>query len=99
MSKLTKKDIKAIEDLGWSVEIYNDGSYCLENYSSFGGDMIIEAENREEIIQSCKNYDAEDEFNVWYGAHNGEPSNPKHLWDDCLDKGEKYQQLKDVLTK
>lgn len=98
MSKLTKKDIKDIEELGWSVEKTDDG-YCLETYSNCGGDMVIEAKTKEEIITQCENYDEEEEFRVWYGTNNGEPSNPKHLWDDCLDKGEKYEQLKEVLQR
>lgn len=98
MSKLTKKNIKEIESIGWSVK-ETDYGYCLENYSNCGGDMVIEAQTKEEIINQCENYDEEEEFRVWYGANNGEPSNPKHLWDDCLDKGEKYEQLKNVLTK
>ena len=99
MSKLTKKDIKLIEGLGWSFQQYEDGSYCLENYSPAGCDMVIEAENREEIIDYCKNFDPEEEFNVWYGAHNGEPSCPGDLWQDCLDMEEMYQALKNLLTK
>ena len=98
MSKLTKKDIKAIEELGWSVEKI-DNTYCLENYSPCGGDMVIEAETKEEIIEYCDGYDADDEFNCWYGAKKGEPQTPSELWQDCLDKGEMYQALKDVLTK
>ena len=94
--KLTKKDIKAIENLGWSVEKTDDG-YCLENYSPCGGDMVIEEKTKEDIIAYCENYDAEEEFDCWYGAKNGEPSSPSELWQDCLDKGEMYRQLKDLL--
>lgn len=96
MSKLTKKDIETIEGLGWSVEKTDDG-YLLENYSPCGGDMVIEEETKEGIIEYCKNYDAEDEFNCWWGAHNGEPSTPSELWQDCLDKGEMYNELRKVL--
>lgn len=100
MSKLTKKDIKAIEELGWSVEKGDDGCYCLENYSPAGGDMVIEGvKTKEEIIDSCDNYDAEDEFNCWYGVKNGEPSSPGDLWQDCLAKGEMYDKLKEVLER
>lgn len=98
MSKLTKKDIKAIENLGWSVK-KTDNGYCLENYSPAGGDMIIEEETKEDIIQHCKNFDAEEEFRVWYGANNGEPSCPGDLWEDCLEQEKMYEQLKDVLTR
>ena len=96
--KLTKKDIKAIEKLGWSVQITEDG-YCLENYSPCGGDMVIEEKTKEDIIEYCKNFDAEEEFNVWYGAHNGEPSCPGDLWEDCLNMEEMYTQLKETLEK
>lgn len=94
--KLTKKDIKAIEKLGWSVEKTSDG-YVLENYSPSGGDMVIEEKTKEDIIEYCENYDAEEEFSVWYGANNGEPSCPGDLWEDCLEKGKMYQELADVL--
>lgn len=96
--KLTKKDIKTIEELGWSVE-QTDNGYCLTNYSPAGGEMNIEAKTKEEIIDSCNNYDAEDEFNCWYGANNGEPSSPGDLWQDCLAKGEMYDKLKEVLER
>lgn len=95
--KLTKKDIQAIENLDWSLEITGNG-YVLENYSPAGGDMIIEASSKEEIIEYCDNYDAEEEFSVWYGAKKGEPSTPGELWQDCLDKGEMYDKLKEALT-
>lgn len=96
--KLTKKDIMAIEELGWSVHKTSNG-YCLENYSPEGGDMVIEEQDKEGIINYCDNYDAEEEFEVWYGAHNGEPLNPGELWQDCLDKGEMYDKLKEVLEQ
>ena len=100
MSKLTKKDIKAIEELGWGVDKDDYDCYTLENWSPSGGDMVIEnIKSKEDIIEYCEHYDAEDEFNCWYGANNGEPSCPGDLWQDCLDKGEMYQALKDVLTK
>lgn len=99
MSKLTKKDIKAIQELGWGVEKTSDGGYCLENWSPSGGDMVIETDSKEGIIEYCDNYDAEDEFNCWYGANNGEPSCPGDLWEDCLAKGDMYDKLKDVLTR
>lgn len=98
MSKLTKKDIKAIEELGWSIDKTDDG-YCLENYSPCGCDMVIEAKTKEEIIEFCNNYDAEEEFKVWYGANNGEPSCPGDLWQDCLAQDEMYEQLRLVLDK
>ena len=96
--KLTKKDIKAIEDLGWSFKQTKDG-YFLENYSPAGGDMVIEVETKEEIIEYCENYDAEEEFDVWYGVHRGEPTRPSELWDDCLEKGKMYDALKEALTQ
>ena len=98
MSKLTKKDIKVIEDLGWSVE-KTDNGYFLENYSPAGGDMVIEEKTKEDIIQHCKNFDAEEEFNIWYGANNGEPSCPGDLWQDCLAQGEMYEELRLALDK
>ena len=95
--KLTKKDIKNIEKLGWSVKQTKDG-YCLENWSPAGGDMIIEESDKEGIIHYCEYYDPEEEFNVWWGAKRGEPSTPSELWQDCLDKGEMYDKLKEALT-
>ena len=96
--RLTKKEIERISGLGWSVKETEDG-YVLENWSDGGGDMVIEAKTKQEIIDQCDSYDEEDEFRVWYGANNGEPSNPQHLWNDCLDKGEKYQTLRDALSE
>lgn len=98
--KLTKKDIKAIEELGWSIHIHNDGAYFLENYSPAGCDMVIEdVASKEEIIERCESFDPEEEFNVWYGAHNGEPECPGDLWQDCLDMEEMYDKLKEVLDE
>lgn len=96
--KLTKTDIKAIEKLGWSVQETENG-YCLENWSDAGCDMIIRGETKEYIINSCKCYDAEETFRLWYGANNGEPSNPGRLWEDCLQQGEMYDALLKVLEK
>lgn len=98
MSKLTKKEIKAIEELGWSVEKTDDG-YCLENYSPCGCDMCVEIESKEALIEYCENFDAEEEFNVWYGANRGEPSCPGDLWQDCLDMQEMYDNLKEALER
>lgn len=96
--KLTKKDIKQIENLGQSVEETEDG-YCLENYSPAGGDMVIETntKDKEEIIDYCDRYDAEEEFDVWYGAKNGEPSSPGELWEDCLAKGKMFEKLSNAI--
>lgn len=96
--KLTKKEIEVIEELGWSVEETESG-YFLENFSPAGGDMVIEVPDKEGIINYCENYDAEDEFNVWWGVGKGEPSTPSELWQDCLDKGEMFKQLKELLIK
>ena len=96
--KLTKTNIKAIEDLGWSVEVNEDG-YCLETWSDAGCDMVVEGKTKEELINSCKCYDAEEEFRVWYGANCGEPSNPGRLWEDCLQQGEMYEALLKVLEQ
>ena len=96
--KLTKKDISKIEGLGWSIEKDDWGCYSLENYSPAGGDMVLEnIETKEQLIEACENYDAEDEFSVWYNAKNGEPSNPGDLWEDCLAKGEMYTELANAL--
>lgn len=96
--KLTKKEIKAIEELGWSIK-ETDYGYFLENWSPAGGDMVIEVPDKEGIINYCENYDAEDEFNVWWGVDKGEPSTPSALWQDCLDKDEMFKQLKELLIK
>jgi hypothetical protein len=100
MSKLNKKQIKAIETAGWSIEKGDDGCYCLENYSPAGGEMVIEGVNSAEtIIEYCENFDPEEEFNVWYGAHNGEPQSPGDLWEDCLAMGRMYSQLQDLIER
>lgn len=96
--KLTKTDIKKIENLGWSIKKTEDG-YCLENFSPAGGDMVIEEKTKEDIIQYCDNYDPQEEFDVWYGAKRGEPTSPGELWNDCIEKGKMYDELKEVLTK
>ena len=95
--KLTKKDIKKIEDLGWSVEVHKDGSYCLENFSPAGGDMIIEEDSKEDIITHCENFDADEEFDLWYGANRGEPSTPSELLRDCEEQAKMYEQLAEAL--
>ena len=94
--KLTKKDIKKIEDLGWSVKETEDG-YFLENYSPAGGDMIIEVPDKEGIIEYCDGYDPDEEFDAWWHAGRGEPSTPSDLWEDCLEKGKMFEALANVL--
>lgn len=94
--KLTKKEIKAIEDLGWSVR-NTDYGYCLENYSPAGEDLVIEEQNKEGIIHYCEYYDEDEHFDVWYGANRGEPSSPSELIKDCIAIGEMLEELRKVL--
>jgi len=96
--KLTKANIKAIEDLGWSVE-KTDFGYCLENYSPAGEELVIEVEDKESIISYCDNYDCDEHFELWYGANRGEPSSPRALMDDCDAIGEMLEQLGEVLKQ
>lgn len=96
--KLTKKEIKQIENLGWSVKETEDG-YFLENYSPAGGDMVVEtnSKDKEEIINYCDTYDADEEFDIWYGVHRGEPTIPSELWEDCLAKGKMFEELSNAI--
>lgn len=95
--KLTKKDIKKIEDLGWNVTKHEDGMYTLETWSPANGDMIIEEYSKEDIILACERFDADEEFSLWYGANRGEPSSPGDLWKDCEAQAEMYEKLAEVL--
>lgn len=51
----------------------------------------------EDIIQQCENYDPEEEFRVWYGANNGEPSSPRTLFDNCEKIGDNLDELSRLL--
>lgn len=97
--KLTKKLIKELEESVPEVGITNHGDYysvyvdnpCGQDFSyeiTKGKDEV------EELITCCENYDEEDEFRAWYGANNGEPSNPGVLWDNCVAIGEALEKLK-----
>lgn len=94
--ELTKEDIQKIEDLGWCVEKTEYG-YSLRNYSPSDGDMSFDAQSKEDIISYCENFDPEEEFDLWYGVHRGEPTSPSELWRDCMDKQEMYEQLANIL--
>lgn len=94
--KLTKKEINAIQKLGWHIEI-TDSGYFLENYSPAGGDMVIETEDKEGIINYCNGYDPDEEFECWYHVGRGEPSTPGDLWEDCLEKGKMLNELVKIL--
>ena len=47
--KLTKVDIKKIEDLGWNVRENTKDFICIRNYSPAGEDMTLEVNSREYI--------------------------------------------------
>ena len=85
-----------VRDMACSVAFYRQ-VLGLEIIQDFGanktltGGLCLQSADSWADLTGCQD--------IVYGANNGEPSNPKHLWDDCLDKGEKYEQLKDVLTK
>lgn len=96
--KITKKIIKAIESLHWSVRKSDDGTYTLENFSPAGGDMVIEGvRTTEDIIEYCDNFDPDEEFDLWYGANRGEPSTPRELLRDCEAQAQMYDELDNVL--
>ena len=94
--ELTKNKIKAIEDLGWSVQETEDG-YVFRNYSPADGEMYIEEPTLEGVIDYCENFDADEEFDVWYGANRGEPSSPSALIEDCKEQERMYQELAELL--
>ena len=107
--KLNKKIIKAIEKKIPEIGIREEEKYysvyvdnpCGQDFSY----EIAKGENEiEDLISCCDNYDAEEEFRVWYGANNGEPSNPGVLWDNCEEIGETLRNLQlfleyDILNK
>lgn len=103
MSKLTKKQIAKIEDIGWNVDVGEDGYYTLQSWSPADGEMNIYAKSVEEIIDQCENYDVDEEFNIyWEAKHNGfrgVPSTPTALYNDCVAKGEMYEELARVLKQ
>ena len=107
--KLTKKLIKELEKSVPEVGITDEGDYysvyvdnpCQQDFSF----EITKGEDEvENLITCCDNYDAEEEFRVWYGANNGEPSNPGVLWENCEEIGETLRNLQlfleyDILNK
>ena len=97
--KLSKKLIKAIESTIPEIGITDKGDYFSVYVDNrCGEDFTIEInkgkDEVEELITSCDNYDAEEEFSVWYGANRGEPSNPGVLWNNCEEIGESLEHLK-----
>lgn len=97
--KLTKKTIKAIESTIPEIGITDEGDYySVYVDNSCGQDFSYEIskgkEEIENLITCCDNYDAEEEFKMWYGANRGEPSNPGVLWENCEEIGESLEHLK-----
>ncbi len=95
--KLTKVDIKKIEDLGWNVRENTKDFICIRNYSPAGEDMTLEVNSREDLITACENFDVDEHFELWYGANNGEPSTPRLLLQDCEAQAKMYEALAEAL--
>lgn len=95
--KLTKEDVKKIEDLGWTVQKNQTGNIVIANYSPSGEDMTTEVSSKEELISVCEDFDPDEHFDLWYGANRGEPSSPSELIRDCDDQLEMYEALAEAL--
>ena len=73
--------------------IYVDNA-CDEDFELTINKSDHEIEN---IINSCEGFDSEEHFRMWFGANNGEPSNPRTLLDNCEEIGEHLEELKYLL--
>ena len=79
-TKLSKKQIKACEDTGWSVASYgrfSDGSACveLETSSSLGEDFILTVgieDFANDLSEQYENFDPEEHaINIYLAARDG----------------------------
>lgn len=100
--KLNKKIITLIEEK-CNVSVSKNGKYfyfyvdntCGEDYQ-----FTIEDTTHaiEDIINYCDGFDAGEHFKLWYGANNGEPSDPRTLLDNCEEIGDNLKELSLLLT-
>lgn len=100
MNKLVFKYLK--ENVkGVSIDRSRSGKYytfyvdnaCCEDYE-FEIEKTTTKQELEEIINYCDSYDVNEHFSMWYGAHNGEPSDPRVLLNNCEEIEENLQELK-----
>lgn len=99
MKKLTKKVIKAIENLGWLVEEYNE-EYMLEQSSPAGEDIVEYIRKGEDIVSQLwdiyANFDKDEHVEMLLQTkQNGTAGVPsaRVLVEDAEEIEEMYKQL------
>ena len=92
--KYLKENVKGVSigESGKYYTFYVDNT-CCEDYE-FEIEKTTTKQELEEIINYCDSFDVGDHFNMWYGANNGEPSDPQDLLDNCKEINENLQDLK-----
>jgi len=101
--KLTKKLIEKIESQT-NCSVRDEGDYWIIYVDNSAGEDYFEEiqkgkEEVEELLHNCDNFDPEDHFSLWYGAHNGEPQCPGDLWNNCVEIAESLDELAYLLRE
>lgn len=102
MKKLTKEQVKQIEDLGW---VFNDSMTSINQATPAGEDYWIEANNQEELINNIKceyeNFDIDEHVEMWLEAkRNGVSGVPSavELVDDAKEIDSMLEKLYDIVN-
>lgn len=70
----------------YDFNVYDTGDgFELSQYTPEGEDWYIYLNNLEDIVEYAEDFDAGEEFKVWFGANRGEPD-VAELWEDQLWK-------------
>ena len=95
--KLNKEIIDEINKRTNCSVSENEDNYTIYVDNACDEDFTLEInkgeDEVEEIISQCDNFDSEEHFRLWFGANNGEPSNPRTLLDNCDEIGENLNTL------
>ena len=96
MNKKVLKRLNKVENISADVR---DNYITIYVDNAWGEDFEFEIDRSTtkqellDIVEYCDNYDVGDHFCMWYGANNGEPSDPQDLLDNCKEIGESLDKL------
>lgn len=100
---MTEAQIKAAENLGWTVWEYDD-EWLIQNYSPAGEELPLEIEKDEDIIEwlkwNAETFDPDENVELWidYRGKNGVPQTARELIDDADAIKKMYENLAEAVA-
>lgn len=95
---MTKNIKKILEKNGFNVNVI-DGGYAVRQYTDAGEDWYMTFDKLEDIVDYAKNFDPEEEFEMWVEAEQSGAPSTQELWEDQLWKQELLNKVADEITK